>query len=251
MRRATDLGSNKTGMDLTPEMAEQMERGAQEGAAAGEAESHALSQLRHDYINDAPPVGSTPPPATVKGTTKLATQMLRGRRPSVFMDKLGERLAFERTGTRLYEALITKYDALGSWDGGPTREQLVAFHDEEHKHFETVREAVESLGGDPTAMTPSADVAGVAASGLIQVITDARTSLAEALHAIHIAELADNDAWQMLIRLAEGMGQDNLATRFRVALAEEEKHLAAVRHWLAAEMEQDAQGGVAAKPPVH
>jgi ferritin-like protein len=251
MPRSTDLGSNKTGVDLAPLLAQQMERGASEGAPSSAGDEHALNQLRQDYINDAPPVGTTPPPASVKGTAKLATQMLRGRRPSVFMDKLGERLAFERTGTRLYEAIITKYDALGSWDGGPTREQLVAFHDEERKHFETVRQAVEDLGGDPTVMTPAADVVGVLSMGVLQVITDARTSMAEALNALLVAELADNDGWQMLIHLAEGLGQDSLATRFRVALAEEEKHLSAVRRWVTIEADQDVQGGVAAKPPVH
>ena len=36
------------------------------------------------------------------------------------MDKIGERLAFERTGTRLYEALVSKHEAFGSFPGGPS-----------------------------------------------------------------------------------------------------------------------------------
>jgi hypothetical protein len=34
--------------------------------------------------------------------------MLGGKEPIVFLDKLGERAAFERSGTRLYETLIAK-----------------------------------------------------------------------------------------------------------------------------------------------
>jgi rubrerythrin len=251
MRQATDIGMNKTGIGIAKKMGDQMTQNTNESIPSSAGDEHALNQLRQDYINDAPPVGTTPPPSSIKGMAKMGTQMLRGRRPSVFVDKLGERLAFERTGTRLYEAIITKYDALGSWKDGPTRDQLVQFHNEELKHFEMVRDTIIKLGGDPTVVTPSADVSGVAAMGVIQVITDPRTSFAEALHALHIAELADNDGWQMLIHLSEGMGQDDISRQFRVALAEEDKHLNAVRRWITVEADQDIQGGVEAKPPVH
>ena len=50
-----------------------------------------------------------------------ALQALKGGPPTQFLDKLGERLAFERTGVRLYEALISKHEALGSFAGGPDR----------------------------------------------------------------------------------------------------------------------------------
>lgn len=32
---------------------------------------------------------------------------VKGDSPTILLDKLGERLAFKRTGTRLYDALIT------------------------------------------------------------------------------------------------------------------------------------------------
>jgi ferritin-like metal-binding protein YciE len=67
---------------------------------------------------------------------------------------------------------------------------------------------------------------------LLQVVTDPRTSIAQSLHAIHIAELADNDGWVMLIDLAEQMGQTDLVTAFTTALRHEEEHLALVRRWM-------------------
>ena len=73
-----------------------------------------------------------------------------------------------------------------------------------------VEAAIRSIGADPTVQTPSADVDGVASMGLIQVLTDPRTSVAQCLEAILIAELADNDGWQMLILFAEKMGMDDM-----------------------------------------
>ncbi len=85
------------------------------------------------------------------------------------------------------------------------------------------------LGADPTAQTPEADVNGVASMGLLQVITDPRTSVAQCIHAIHIAELTDRDGWDLLIKLAREMGQTDMAERFTVALAEEGQHLETMR----------------------
>ena len=61
--------------------------------------------------------------------------------------------------------------------------------------------AIQSLGGDPTAQTPAADVTGVEGMGLMQVLTDPKTTVAQALHAILVAEMTDNAAWEELIEL--------------------------------------------------
>ena len=81
-------------------------------------------------------------------------------------------------------------------------------------------------------MTPLADTNAVASIGLMQIVTDPRMTVAQSLHAIHVAELADNDGWQLLIKLARGMGQDDMAGRFQIALEDEDKHLAALRTWM-------------------
>jgi len=81
-------------------------------------------------------------------------------------------------------------------------------------------------------VTPLADTNAVASMGLMQLITDSRTTIAQSLHAIHVAELADNDGWQLLIKLARKMGQDDMAERFQTALEEEDRHLASLRTWM-------------------
>jgi len=154
-------------------------------------------------------------------------------------------MAFERTGTRLYEALLTKFDVHGSWEGGPARRELEHFCGEEAQHFELLRKTIASLGADPTTVTPSADVAAVAGMGLGQVLTDPRTNLAQGLQAILLAELADHDGWEMLIRLSEGIGQKDLATQFRKALQEEDEHLSSVRRWLSVHAEREAHHALA------
>lgn len=43
---------------------------------------------------------------------KTTTAKMTGTRPEVLVDKLGERLAFKRTSTRLYEAMLMKTSGL-------------------------------------------------------------------------------------------------------------------------------------------
>jgi ferritin-like protein len=233
MAHETKLGMNRTGMDMSPVDRGEMLQGSERSMPTTEGDEGALAALRAEYIREADPVGSVPPPGTVKGMLKSGMQMLTGNRPQVLIDKLGERLAFERTGTRLYEALITK--CLAGIEGSQLvqLDRLEQIHNEEARHFELVRETIEALGADPTAMTPCADVTGVASLGLVQVLHDPRTTLAQCLDAILIAELADNAGWEMLIALARETGNDAVADSFEEPLTHEAQHLVEVRLWLA------------------
>lgn len=53
----------------------------------------------------------------VKGVAKSVGGLVSGTNPSVLVDRIAERIAFERTGVRLYDGLIAKYDARGSFNG--------------------------------------------------------------------------------------------------------------------------------------
>jgi hypothetical protein len=110
-------------------------------------------------------------------------------------------------------------------------------------------EIVTGLGGDPTAMTPCADVAGVAGAGWLQVVTDPRTTLAQALSAVLSAELTDDAGWQLLIELATTLGQDDLAARFSEAAEAESRHVAQVRKWLRDVVVTEASGGERGEEP--
>jgi rubrerythrin len=186
---------------------------------------------------EAPPVGTMPLPGSLKGATKTVAKALQGKKAAVLLDKLGERLAFERTGVRLYDAVLAKMPASRTSEGTLTAAELRRFRREELAHLHLVREALESVGADPTAVTPCADLAGVQGKGLVQVVTDPRATLTQCLDALLTAELADNDGWKVLIALAEAMDQGELAERFTQALAEEDQHLEAVRGWIAERLE--------------
>jgi rubrerythrin len=223
---------NRTGMAVSPEAGEMRETAAHFRPQGSEQQ---FRLLRQEARRTSPePVGTMPPPASLTGVVRDAVRRLGGQKTTVLLDKIGERLAFERTGTRLYETLIEKLEAGGGFEGGPTREQLERIRDQEAAHFHLLHERMIELDGDPTAVTPSADLAAVTSMGVVAVVSDARTNLAESLEAILVAELADRDGWVRLVELAEQAGQDELARACRQAEREEEEHLANVRSWLSA-----------------
>jgi rubrerythrin len=208
-----------------------------------------------EYITEADTVGSIPPPPTVKGVMKAGMAKMAGSHPSIFIDKIGERLAFERGGTRLYDALLTKYKALqANGDSLPSAKDALASQNselymaalddespldtleriraEEVEHFHLLVDALEQLGGDPTAQTPCADVVAVSSMGLIQVLNDPRTTMAQCLNAMLTAELTDNAGWELLAALAEDAGEEELTGKFLGALSQEQGHLVVVKSWL-------------------
>lgn len=225
------VGSNKTGIQMSPFSTSAMldQIGAPLRGTPGDQTE--LLHMRELYINEAEGIGSVPMPGTIRGVVGMGLHMLKGEQPQVLLDKLAERLAFERTGTRLYDALLTKLDVIVEGRVSITHEQLASIRADEARHMLLVKEAIEALGGDPTAQSPSADVAGVEAMGLVQVLSDPRTSLAQSLHAILTAELSDNAGWEILIALAWHRDQGELVERFSEALQLERRHLDLVQTW--------------------
>ena len=215
METMTEVGMNHSGMLVAEDGGEKMLENTELTKPRGGDETD-LAKIRLQYAKDADPVGTLPEPQQ-SGVMAL------------LMDKLGERMAFERAGTRLYDALLVKCAADPS-KTVPSKD-IKHIRDEEAVHFALVGAAIQSLGGDPTAQTPSADVAGVEGMGLMQVLSDPKTTVAQALHAILVAEMTDNAAWDELIELASEVGNDDLVARFGKARDEEREHLAKVHGW--------------------
>ncbi len=116
--------------------------------------------------------------------------------------------------------------------GETAADTLQRIRAEELEHFHPLCEAVTQMGGDPTAQTPCADVTATASMGLMQVVTDPRTTLAQCLNAILTAELTDNAGWELLIQLAEQADAGDITTRFAQALEAEQEHVVIIRGWL-------------------
>jgi len=198
----------------------------------------AIQQLREMESEVQDSIGSVPIPGSVKGAVKTSFNKLLGKNPEVLIDKIAERLAFERTGVRLYDALLAKTRALVPVDS-PQLSLFQQFRQEELDHFHLLADALEYLGADPTAQTPSADLAGVSAQGIVKILTDPRTNLSQCLNAILIAELADNAGWDLLAQLAEQAGQMDMARDFTQAGDEEKNHLTQIQHLLQMELAAD------------
>lgn len=226
INKSVQLGKNRTGTATSKDMAESMKNIARSSDLNPSMEAEEMRQTRETYIRESGPLGSVPPPTEMKGMAKAGAQMMQGKVPHAFINKIAERLAFERTGVRLYEALLTKCEL--NEEDLPI-EDLHQYQKEELKHFHMLKECMESMGADPTAETPGADVTAVASEGLMKVMTDPRTNIAQTLEALLIAELADNDSWNLLIEMAKEAGKDDFVEKFEEARREEQQHLTGIR----------------------
>jgi rubrerythrin len=229
--KPTQIGNNRTGIATSPIDSTAMIAGAEElGALVPTAATNIMS-FRIALSRESNPVGTMPPPASLKGVAKTIVEKLKGKNPMVYLDKLGERLAYERTGVRLYDAFLAKFEASDSRDGSVTSQAIIDIRDDELVHVGVLHQAIQDLGGDPTAMTPCADVTAMASLGLLQAITAPATTFTQALSVVLIAELADNVAWELLSDLADGLGQDEHVRLFNLAIADEQRHLEMVSRW--------------------
>jgi ferritin-like protein len=225
MRQLSEVGNNRTGIESHPARTMSMLQGMEEFPPTSRGDGIAnIANVRIEYARRASGVGSVPPLEQEGASEALI----------LFVDKLGARIAFERAGIRLYEALISKHEAYGSFRGGPGKNELAQFRNDHFEHFMVLNQAIQELGGDPTAVTPSAALQGVIGGGVTNVMVDPRTSLLESLEAMLVAELVEVESWEALVEMARGLGEDEMAEEFESALAREKDHLEHIRRWIGA-----------------
>jgi hypothetical protein len=156
----------------------------------------------------------------------------------VLVDKLGARMAFDRTGVRLYEALASKLEAYGGYPGGPTEEELEDLRNEELEHEHVARALLVELGGDPRRVSASANLELHACRGVLDVLVDPRTPLVPSLEALLIAELVDHESWNTLAELAAsaalGEVRASVIARIESMRMNAAAHLSRLRGWLKA-----------------
>jgi hypothetical protein len=226
MKDTVQIGFNRTGVQMSPRFSARMTEGSQRYSPE-KMPNDEIQNLRAKFISQSNPIGTVPLPGNMKGALSEAWQKLEGKRPELLLDKMGERLAFERTGARLYEALILKCDE-SSIENLPLV-RLREIHAQEIAHFHLLNETIESIGADPTAQTPCADVAAVASMGLVQAAFDPRVNVAQTLNVILTAELTDGAGWETLVELADEAGLGDRVDQFQTALLHEEEHITTIR----------------------
>lgn len=228
MATAAKVGTNMTGVQMSPKDTKSLLEAVEQirPDVPGNEKGAMLERVKR--TEEAERIGSVPVPGSAKGMLKTTFDKALGKHPEILIDKLGERLAFERSGVRLYDAMIAKVKALEGANSDLIQ-VLKHIRDEEFEHMNLVREAIETLGADPTAMTPCADVAGVKSMGVMEVLTDPRTNVAQGMGALLTIELEDNAAWELLIELAEAGGHPNIAKSFHKAKEQEDDHLVKIK----------------------
>jgi hypothetical protein len=221
LETSTTSGTNHTGLAPHADLLAKMIEGASEFPPTSSGGPAGIAEVRIEYARAGEPHATMPSGAVAPARLPL-------------LDRLGARLAFERTGTRLYDALISKLDAYGSFDGGPSRHELLEIREQELGHALLVQELVRSIGGDPTAITPCANLMSTASKGIAEVLFDPRTSLVDGLEAMLVVELADQESWAMLARTADPLGDAGMTAKIMQAQNTELEHLAKLRGWLEA-----------------
>jgi hypothetical protein len=221
LETSTTSGTNHTGLAPHGDVLAKMLEGASEFPPTSSGGPAGIAELRIDYARVGEPHATMPSAPVTPAKLPL-------------IDRLGARMQFERTGVRLYDALISKLDAYCSFDGGPSRQELLQIREQEFDHALLTQELVSSIGGDPTAITPGANLATTASQGIACVLLDPRTSLVDCLEAMLIIELTDQDMWGMLGRTAEPLGDAAMIEKITHAQKVELEHLAKLRGWLEA-----------------
>ncbi len=230
MDKVPSAGINKTGVDMAPRLSKDMKKFAlNESPQDHDPSGINYLEFRRQYIQEEDNLGSIPIAGTFKSSASGDKKQMKDENFEMLIDKLGERLAFERSGVRLYEAFILKCE--NSPEDLPI-ERLMQIRDEEHAHFLMLTRVMKDLGADPTSQTPCADVVAVASMGLIQVLNDPRTDVIQGLNALLTAELTDNAGWELLIELAKQTQLKNYVSDFELAQIAEEEHVLTIQDLL-------------------
>lgn len=234
MQKNENPGINRTGSTLNPSLIQDQVAFAESIPASPPVQgSETIKTVRMEYIAKSDPAGSLPPLLNQGGVLGKSVEVV-GIKAEVFADKLGQRLVFERSGARLYEALMEKALVIEFPQKAELTADISHIYTEEVEHFLMLKNIMEYLGADPTAMTPAANVSGVAAQGFLQVLTDPRTTLHQCLEAILSLELIDSTCWEHLIEAANEAEMGELTENFQQANKAEKEHVKTIEKWVKA-----------------
>ena len=151
---------------------------------------------------------------------------LAGKNVSRVIDLLNERLVFERSGVMLYDKVLERMRR--DPQAAPMLEQMQEHRDEEKEHEEWLEQQIRALGGDAYGLSEKTVLVRTESQGIEHVIQrDPR--LPNDFHALLTAELADNAGWDLLVQLADEIGDREAKKQFKKRLREEEEHLLFVR----------------------
>jgi hypothetical protein len=142
MKASPNQGENRTGFLATAARGEEMVKATREFLPSSPGTADAIADVRIGCAQEGEPLGEMAPPAGVIDKAKSMVSAATGGQPTLLLDKLGARLAFEHAGARLYEALISKHEAFA---GGPEAQDLLHILQEEYEHADLLRQAIKAV----------------------------------------------------------------------------------------------------------
>jgi rubrerythrin len=144
------------------------------------------------------------------------------------MTLLSERLAFERTAVRLYDAALEKLQASGDEDVMKVVPTMQGYRDQEEEHANWIEAQMQKLGHVPRT-TPLTQAVQRESRGMEQVIAGRDDGLLPVLHALYGVELMDNAGWDVLLQVAQQAGDDNALIELNERVEHEKQHLDLIR----------------------
>ena len=148
------------------------------------------------------------------------------------VDLLCERLAFERSGVRLYDRIIAAMQGSSDSELNAMQSTMEEHRAEEKEHEEWLEAQIRTLGGNLEVECDGAMMANSEAAGIQQIAANESADLRHLLHALLAAEAVDNAGWELLLELAEDVDDRAARREFGRRLHHEREHLAFVRHMM-------------------
>ena len=144
------------------------------------------------------------------------------------IDLLNERLTFERSGVKLYDAIVKNMEASSHPDVARMLPAMKDHAAQEKEHEEWLEKQIRALGGDAHGKTEMSELITLESSGVEKLVTGDQ-NLVHQMHGLLTAELIDNAGWELLLELADDADDADARREFRKRLHEEEEHLIFVR----------------------
>ncbi len=158
------------------------------------------------------------------------------------IDLLNERLAFERTGVRLYDRMLLRMRLSADREIKRMVDRMQRFRDEEREHEEWLEDQIRNLHGDDHMPTDKSVLVLTETQGIERVVQrDPR--LQHDFHALLTAELADSTGWDLLVRVAEEFGDREARREFKQRHREELEHVLFVRKVVERFVKRELQDG--------
>jgi bacterioferritin (cytochrome b1) len=146
------------------------------------------------------------------------------------IDLLCERLAFERSGARLYDRVIEAMRASTDDEVHSLLATLEEHRDEEKEHQAWLEAQIRAHGGDADAECDGARLATREAAGFEEIAAHDAGDVRHLLHALLAAEAMDDTGWKLLVELADDAGDREARREFSRRHHHEQEHLAFTRH---------------------